>query len=226
MRGSSQGCISLKCNSHLTHKVKTFCELYKDLPSRGNQCEKVVVRMRRVFDDVCGPNIIWMLAVLCDDIMTLSLCSLSAAGIPNQNAIAEYFHWATVEGHQQLFGQDGFPQCPHGVEQPLCLFIREVVIRIHMRYNQAISAVCRNFCCSFDAVFDKFEWNSYFSNRRFCFSKELLTQSSVYFSLCFLPIEYIIQRHSVSIHYFCWWHSDIATYLFGISSDTEYTQLS
>lgn len=59
---------------------------------------------------------------------------------------------------------------------------------------------------------DKFEWNSYFSNRRFCFSKELLTQSSVYFSLCFLPIEYITQRHSVSIHYFCWWHSDIATY--------------
>lgn len=153
--------------------------------------------MRRVLDDVCGPNIIWMLAVLCDDIMTLSLCSLSAAGIPNQNAIAEYFHWATVEGHQQLFGQDGFPQCPHGVEQPLCLFIREVVIRIHMRYNQAISAVCRNFCCSFDAVFDKFEWNSYFSNRRFCFSKELLTQSSVYFSLCFLPIEYIIQRQCI-----------------------------
>lgn len=123
MRGSSQGCISLKCNSHLTHKVKTFCELYKDLPSRGNQCEKVVVRMRRVLDDVCGPN-----------------------------------------------------------------------------------------CCSLNAVFDKFEWNSYFSNRRFCFSKELLTQSSVYFSLCFLPIEYITQRHSVSIHYFCWWHSDIATY--------------
>lgn len=85
---------ALVSNAIQTHKVKTFCELYKDLPSRGNQCEKVVIRMRRVLDDVCGPNIIWMLAVLCDDIVTLSrvsLCSLSAAGIPNQNAIAEYF---------------------------------------------------------------------------------------------------------------------------------------